>query len=281
VDERLLISELELLHIPRERIIVDPRAVLLLDSDRDDEARQLSHIASTLSGTGAALLRRMSRSSNVLLAQQSDPLRARCRVESVAPLLHDALDRGEHVVVEGTQGFGLSLLHGPTFPYVTSRDTTAAGFAMEAGLSPRHVSQIVMVVRTFPIRVGGSSGPLRDEISWEDIRLLSNAPSLVEEYTSVTKRLRRVAHFDLDLVIRACNYNAPTSLAVMGLDRLDYANTGITIFRQLTERAKAFVNDIQVATNVPVEFCGTGFRTFDVAIEQPTAITRMIDHVQR
>src|SRR4051794_11962526 len=115
-----------------------------------------------------------------------------------------------------------------------------------------------MVIRTFPIRVGGTSGPLSDEISWDEIRLLSNAPSTLPEYTSVTKRLRRVAHFDLDLVIRACNYNAPTSLAVMGLDRLEYANTGVTTCEQLTPTAKLFLNDLQIATGVPIEFCGTG-----------------------
>jgi adenylosuccinate synthase len=52
----------------------------------------------------------------------------------VAPLLHDHLDRGGDVIIEGTQRFGLSLLHGPHFPYVTSRDTTASAFAMEVGL---------------------------------------------------------------------------------------------------------------------------------------------------
>ena len=39
--------------------------------------------------------------------------------------------------------------------------------------------------------------------------------------------------FDLAAVKVACNYNRPTSLAVMGLDRLDYANTGVTDPRNL------------------------------------------------
>ena len=62
------------------------------------------------------------------LAKHSDMLASRCRVESVAPLLHRFIDDGGHVIVEGTQGFALSLLHGPSYPFVTSRDTTAAGF---------------------------------------------------------------------------------------------------------------------------------------------------------
>ena len=43
------------------------------------------------------------------------------------------LDAGKRVVVEGTQGFGLSLLHGGFWPKATSRDTTAAAFLAERG----------------------------------------------------------------------------------------------------------------------------------------------------
>src|SRR5215472_11437828 len=193
IDEAVLLRELNLLGIDRTRIIVDPRAVIVTEQDREAERHALNHISSTCSGTGAALARRMSRTDDVRLAQDSDVLGNRCRVQTVAPRLHEVLDRGGDVIVEGTQGFALSLLHGPDYPFVTSRDTTAAGFAMEVGLSPRLINDIVMVVRTFPIRVGGPSGPFPDEISWEDIARISGAPQAEPEYTSVTKRLRRVA----------------------------------------------------------------------------------------
>src|SRR5207244_2042197 len=99
-------------------------------------------------------------------------------------LLHSAIDNGDEVIIEGTQGFALSLLHGRDYPFVTSRDTTAAGFAMEVGLSPRLVSKIVMVIRTFPIRVGGTSGPFANETSWDEIRVASRAPEIIPEFTS-------------------------------------------------------------------------------------------------
>jgi adenylosuccinate synthase len=136
---------------------------------------------------------------------------------------------------------------------------------MEVGLSPRLVDEIVMVVRTFPIRVGGTSGPFTDEISWEEIQRISGAPTLMPEYTSVTKRLRRVARFDMASVIKACTYNCPTSLAVMGLDRLNYLDTGVTAFDDLSTRSRAFIEQLELASGVSVEFAGTGFRTFDVA----------------
>lgn len=264
VEVDLLIHELNQLGISQEKIIVDPRTVLVTEDDRNAERMGLNGIASTCSGTGAALIRRMSRSATVPLAKDSAELRNRCRVETVAPLLHRALDDGGDVIAEGTQGFALSLLHGPDYPYVTSRDTTAAGFTMEIGLSPKLIDRIVMVVRTFPIRVGGTSGPFANETTWEAIREISGAPEVHPELTSVTKRLRRVAHFDLELVKLASAYNRPTGLAVMGLDRLDYANTAVTDPAMLTPAARKFLQSLELATGVPVEFAGTGFGTFDV-----------------
>jgi len=264
IDVEILLRELETVGIDRERIIVDPRAVIVTNADRASETGQLANIGSTCSGTGAAMIRRMSRSSECFLAKDSDVLRQRCRVEMVAPLLHQYLSEDGNVVVEGSQGFGLSLLHGPDYPFVTSRDTTAAGFAMEVGLSPRTIDKIVMVVRTFPIRVGGPSGPFAGETTWEEVARISDAPDVVREYTSVTQRLRRVARFDLRAVQTACAYNRPTSLAVMGIDRLDYRNSGVGELRDLTPEARVFLRNLEAATGVPIEFVGTGFGTFDV-----------------
>lgn len=278
VNEEILIEELELLGIERDRIVVDPRAVMITEEDRETERRELEGIASTCSGTGAALIRRMSRGREVHLVKDSDAIAKRCRIETVAPLLQEQVDRNGDVIVEGTQGFGLSLLHGPDYPFVTSRDTTAAGFAMEVGLSPRMVEKIVMVLRTFPIRVGGPSGPFVAEMSWEEIATDSGAPRVVPEYTSVTKRLRRVARFDFAAVKRACDYNRPTSLAVMGLDRIEYANTGVTDIYDLTSKARSFLRDLESGTGVRVEFAGTGFGTFD-AIVQSESHQSELSHV--
>ena len=120
-----------------------------------------------------------------------------------------------------------------------------------------------MVIRTFPIRVGGTSGPFANEFSWEHIQAISGAPEVLPEYTSVTKRLRRVARFDLDLVKLATKYNFPTSLAVMGLDRLDFANTGITNLSKLTPKARDFLDKLEHETGKPISIIGTGFGTFD------------------
>ncbi|HUU19600.1 MAG TPA: adenylosuccinate synthetase [Sedimentisphaerales bacterium] len=268
IDEDVLLQEVHMLKLDRDRIIVDPRAVLVEDIDRKSELEASKQIGSTGSGTGAALIRRMTRQHNIRLVKDSASLQKHVRVESVAPLLHSCLDNGSHVVIEGTQGFGLSLLHGPYYPYLTARDTTASGFAMEVGLSPRQVDSIIMVIRTFPIRVGGNSGPIAEEISWDDIKEISGAPEVFPEYTSVTKRLRRVAHFDIEAVKMACKYNRPTSLAIMGIDRLDFRNYCIKEISDLTEEAKRFICNIKLETGIPVELVGTGFDTKEAIFAQ-------------
>jgi adenylosuccinate synthase len=263
VDINVLLKEIELLKLDRQRIIVDPRAVIIEDMDHNQERDAINNIGSTASGTGSALIRRMTRAPNVHLVKDSAILQRYVRVETVSPILHNCLDQGETVIIEGTQGFGLSLLHGPYYPFLTARDTTAAGFTMEVGLSPRQISDIIMVIRTFPIRVGGNSGPMSDEITWENVRHISNAPTVIPEYTSVTKRLRRVARFDIEAIKAACRYNRPTSIAIMGLDRLDYRNSGVNELSHLTEETLSFINFVEKETDIPVVMVGTGFGTHD------------------
>jgi adenylosuccinate synthase len=265
IDADVLLDEVERLGLARERIIVDPRAVLVTESDRQAEGEIAGRIGSTSSGTGAALARRMGRTTDVRLAAHSTALQDRVQVACVAPLLHRRLEDGGDVIVEGTQGFGLSLIHGFDYPYVTSRDTSASAFASEVGISPRVIDAITLVVRTFPIRVGGESGPFRnrDEIDWQTVQAFSGAPTLAPEYTSVTRRIRRVARFDMDAVVAACRYNTPTTLAVMGLDRLDHRDTGVKEYLLLSDRSRRFVEALEAATSVPIDWVGTGFGTFD------------------
>lgn len=263
VDEGILIDELDMLDIPRERIVVDPRCALILPADQIAEKTLVQEIGSTGSGTGTALMRRLARSGSVALAKTSSILHKRVRVEPVAPLVHKYLDDGGDVIVEGTQGFGLSLLHGPHYPHVTSRDTTAAGFASEVGLSPRQVNEITLVIRTFPIRVGGPSGPLEDQITWDEVQQISGAPEIIPELTSVTKRVRRVGMFNMRLVIEACRYNRPTAIALMGLDRLDYSNLGATSIRDISPQSIEFIRELERQTGIHIEWLGTGFGGHD------------------
>lgn len=262
IDEDILEKEVEEFKVDRTRLVIDPRAAVVTHEDKLNEQALIDSIGSTASGNGQALVRRILR-DKVCLAENSKRLEHLARIEPVAPLLHNLIEQERHVVIEGTQGFGLSLLHGAHYPKVTSKDTTASSFAMEVGISPRDVDEIVLVIRTFPIRVAGDSGPLKNEITWEQIQGESGALYLEPEFTSVTKKLRRVGRFDLDLVRSAVNYNKPTSLAVMGLDRLDLRNRKIGSIAELSDFGQQFLSMLRSELGVPVAWVGTGFGTFD------------------
>ncbi len=191
-----------------------------------------------------------------------------------------AVDSGKKVLVEGTQGSGLSLYHSPHYPKTTSRDTNAAAFMSEVGLSPRLVSEVVLVFRTFPIRVSGAqAGPLSDEFTWEELQLESNSPTPVHEYTSVTRKLRRLGRFDWESARAAIKMNRPTRLALNFTDYLGFENRFASKWDDLNSKATDFVLALEKLC-VPVMYIGTGSRlsqTISRDVADPCPNTRSID----
>lgn len=76
-----------------------------------------------------------------------------------------------------------------------------------------------MVIRTYPIRVAGNSGPMENEISWDELSRRTGMDLC--ERTTVTKKVRRVAEFDDGLFLNSCTLNAPTELALTFADYVD------------------------------------------------------------
>ncbi|HTF72339.1 MAG TPA: hypothetical protein VK638_57700, partial [Edaphobacter sp.] len=117
---------------------------------------------------------------------------------------------------------------------------------------------IILVLRTFPIRVAGNSGPLEEELTWTELRQISGYPHEIAETTTVTGRLRRVARFSFDVVERAVRVNRPTHLAIHGLDYLTYQDFGKTSFESLSKLSRAFIDSVEGRLNVPATFLFTG-----------------------
>jgi adenylosuccinate synthase len=256
VELDLLTREIRRCEGAAERLHIDRDATLITPGDVETEraGALYERIASTLTGTGAAIARKVLRHEEVRLVCDEPCLTPYRSVVSVQ--VNELLDAGGTLIVEGTQGFGLSLHHG-RFPYVTGRDTTAAGFLSEVGLSPRLVTDVIVVLRTYPIRVGGNSGPLA-EITWDEVARRSRYRTALAEYTTVTGRLRRVGEFDWSLATRAVQVNRPTALAVHGLDYLDYDDLGVRRWEDLGGRSRAFVAKLERKLGVVVRFLFTG-----------------------
>src|SRR5260370_4731966 len=157
IDLAVLKNEVESLRLSSERIGIDRKCFIIEEKDREEEQtlglRQ--RLSSTLCGVGAAQSRRVLRSEGARLARDVSrgyPWMSQYLTD-VSDEVNTALDGEKKVLIEGTQGFGLSLYHSDHYPKTTSRDTTAAGFLSEVGISPRLVTEIIVVFRTFPIRV--------------------------------------------------------------------------------------------------------------------------------
>lgn len=276
VIPELLFQEIELLGVDKSRVGIDQNCVVVTQDMIDDEqgSNLQEKIGSTLSGTGAAVSARISRASDRIIAKNIVSLKP--FITDVAGEIDSANKKGLTTIIEGTQGFGLSLYHSPHYPFATSRDTTAAGFASEAGISPIDIDEIVMVIRAFPIRVGGNSGPLVNETSWEEMTKGSDAPYNLEEYTSVTHRLRRIAEFDAEIVRRAIQINKPTKIV---LNHVDYVNWKAHYARDpllIPDDIISFMHNIEEEIDHKVELIGTGPCTNDFIL--PSKFTDSVVH---
>lgn len=224
VELDVLFQEIALSGIGADRLAIDPYTVIMDDkmaqSERD--ARLWQRIGSTESGTGCAVITRLLRQEDRITFAK-DVAQLKPYVRETKPLLRSLLNSGAHVVIEGTQGFGLSPINSDLYPYCTSRDTTAGTFLGEAGLSPLDVENVIMVLRAYPIRVAGKSGPLPGELKWEQVTAAAGSDEDLTEYTSCTKRRRRVAAFDPDIVKQAIQVNRPNIIVMNHLDYIDYA----------------------------------------------------------
>jgi adenylosuccinate synthase len=255
VNPEQLLAELEWTGLTPDRLLIDPRAVVVTQADelREKESPLQRNIGSTQSGTGSAVLSRIARTGEVTFAE-SEP-RLKGFVRPVVTFLRDRLKGGQRVLVEGTQGFGLSVLHSKYYPYVTSRDTTAAGFVSEAGLSPLDVDDVVVVLRAFPIRVSGNSGPLPDEITWDEVTAEAGSNSPIIEHTSVTKKVRRVARFHPEVVLQAIMVNRPTRVVLNHVDHVDASCRGADA---LSPKASGFVDRVELLIEHPIAYVGVG-----------------------
>jgi adenylosuccinate synthase len=209
-------------------------------------------------------------------------------------LVHDALDAGENVMLEGAQATFLDLDHG-TYPYVTSSNPTAGGACVGTGVGPRDVTRVVGIAKAYVTRVG--SGPFPTEVDGEAAELLVTRG---HEYGTNTGRRRRPGWLDLVMLRHAVRLNTVSELALTKLDVLSafdsvkvcvayedggevmervpyhqsvlhrvrpiYAElpgwqqdlSGVTSAAQLPPEARAYVELVEERCGVPVTCVGVG-----------------------
>jgi adenylosuccinate synthase len=263
----------------RGRIYVDHRCGLHLPLHTNRATKAGRHVSMGATGKGcseAIIDKIANRGSGQMLFRdflREKPVGGMYEFGDTVELLNGAYDAGDQILIEGTQGTMLDLHLGP-YPYTTHKQCTAAAWITEAGLSPSLEYEVVLVARTFPIRVAGNSGPMPGEITWPELAEEINAklmrqglePRVGEwalsrfrtayavadrmqydseyhkmsqqnqrameqlddatraelarlfEFTTVTKKLRRVARIDLDLLDYSIMINRPKWIALTFLN---------------------------------------------------------------
>ena len=220
--------------------------------DQDSKGRLKEKIGSTGSGTGPANAERAMRT--LKMAKDIESLSS--YIKDVPDEINSALKNKEEVLVEGTQGTHLSLWHG-TYPFVTSKDVTAAGICADVGLGPKSVNEVLVVFKAYLTRVG--TGPMPGELGAEETEKKGWA-----EFGTVTGRPRRAAEFDFNLARRAVMLNSATQIAITKLDVRFPECSGVKSMDELSSDAKSFIKNIEEKLEVPVTLIGTGPLVDDV-----------------
>jgi len=209
-------------------------------------------------------------------------------------IVHDALDRGERILLEGAQATFLDLDHG-TYPFVTSSNPVAGGACTGSGLGPRDLTGIVGIAKAYVTRVG--AGPFPTELDGEMAELLVERG---HEFGTNTGRRRRVGWFDAVMARQAARLNSLSEIALTKLDVLDTLDeikvcvayeangvryeyppyhqsilhdvtpiyeivpgwqsdlTSFTSYEELPEKAKSYVKFLQGTIGVPISVVGVG-----------------------
>lgn len=248
VDPRVFFREIDEVGV-RNRTFMDRRCGIIEEDHirRDKGSEHLAKtIGSTGSGCGPANEDRVSRK---LRLAKDVPELAQFLVDVPAEL-NAAMDRGENILLEGTQGFGISLYYG-TYPFVTSKDTSASQIAADNGIGPTKVDDVVVVFKAYPTRVG--EGPFSTEMSMAESEEMG-----IEEYGTVTHRRRRIGEWDGAMARYSAMINGCTQAAITGIDRIDKDCYGVTEYGKLTGKAREFLDQAEDEIGCPVTLISTG-----------------------
>lgn len=211
-------------------------------------------------------------------------------IADIHPILDEAIEKDELIIIEGAQSFWLDNDHGD-YPMTTSSNPNASGTASGAGIGPTLVNEVIGVIKAYTSRVG--NGPFVTEQNNKTGDLIREWG---HEYGTTTGRPRRTGWLDLVMVKHTKNTSGLTSLCVNHMDtigKFDKINVcigyqykgktikhvpidkencepiykelkggwnteGATTFEELPKEAQEYINFIEEYTDVPVRYIGVG-----------------------
>lgn len=253
----------------RPSLIIDTNAAVITEEDEIMEADLKGSIGSTGEGVGACTARRIMRRGKVVVGQMSkqvvDFLQG-CNADvgitrRTSVFMNDFLETTDGtLLLEGTQGWGLGLYTGGYFPFCTSRESTPQSLWAGTGINPdlSKERETIMVLRTFPIRVGGNSGDLPYEVSWEEMKEITGGYIKLPEITSVTQKPRRIARFDDYNAMLAMQQCGPDYLALTFLDYVYPELAAETDPTRIRNVAGPWIDRVEGIRGIPIKYVSTG-----------------------
>src|SRR5579863_4284186 len=227
VNPQTLLGELEKLAaigIDTARVKISDRAHVVLPHHvtRDAAAereRGSGAIGTTGRGIGPAYVDRVARDGTRFAdiddrAMLEDAARLAPHVVDGVEYIHERLNGGKRILLEGAQGSLLDVGYG-TYPYVTSSHTIAGGACTGLGIGPGAIGRVIGVFKAYCTRVG--AGPLPSELQDERGERLRRQGG---EFGTVTGRPRRCGWFDAVATRYAVQLNGLTSAVITKLDVL-------------------------------------------------------------
>jgi len=223
IDKDKLIEEINKYDVAG-RLTVSAFAPVVSEECKEYERENLKYIASTFQGTGAAIGLKAMRSPSIKLVKDYPELEKWCHYHTPDIILNRVGKAGHTALAEVCQGYGLSV-DSEHYPHVTSRPVNVGQAFGYLDVPPSLCGDVIGVARTYIIRVGnvegGSSGDTfydSKEVSWEEVSAKLNRPTI--EFTSVTKRKRRVFTFSKYLFNQAVKRNGVNVLFLTFVDYL-------------------------------------------------------------
>ena len=260
-----LFHEIKETNLESGRLGIDYRATIVTPEHKEREKANeylMKNVGSVGTGVSQCRIEKILRDPNLKFAKDIPELKPYL-VDTKAEIFN-ALQKNKNILLEGDHGAKLDLIHGE-YPMVTTRAVNAAGFLSEAGIGPKFVNDIYLVLKPYTTRV--AAGPMEGEIF--DERVLEWGHNIGGETGTVSKRLRRMGTFEWDNVQEVIRMNSVTKLVFTHMDAPDYVWDALGY--------KTGVRDVNFLTDVlkklSMEWPGPGIDLLSYGPEEKDVIT--------
>lgn len=209
-----LVDEIKIINLSPKRLGIDYKTTIVTKEHLEEERANnhlMKDIGSVGRGIGPCRRDKLMRKSDLLFARDVKELSDYLTDTKLE--VYSALGANKKIILEVDHGAKLDLIHGE-YPYVTSRSTNASSALGEAGIGPRDVQEVYVILKPYVTRVG--PGPLEQEIF--DDKTLEWAHTLGGETGTVSGRLRRVGKFEWNNALEVMRMNSCTKIAITHMD---------------------------------------------------------------